>query len=407
MPDYLTIQDVANEMGVEYKTVYRLVTSGKLPSFRVGRVYRIRRQDLDRYIEEQIYGGDVRATPDEKLICSVCGATIPSVDLVGGFCQHPGCDEPICATCWGRGIRYCRAHQPSPEDKLAQAQADMRSGKVDRVVTALQARQREKAFISRFEKRIMGIAALQHPLTGELLKINNWESFHETGDESTRLLRALGVAFLERSVLAVTPVNERSRFVIKAGDLGRKHPKQGIVIDAQAISDIETLTKIGHVTTPTSLSELMAYLDTLEKEARELDAFYVVSLGATAGWSEESVKYISSSPKGDSYQHRLLAPLLVDLHHARLHYNTLDKRLQGFIDLFRLADEAEEVLRIKQWIEETIANDFRSGITLQEVADTLDVPIPLVLQAFQQLDQQTGFRQMSDKDVGPMLVVTD
>jgi len=407
MPDCLTIQDVANEMGVEYKTVYRLVTSGKLPSFRVGRVYRIRRQDLDRYIEEQIYGGDVRTVPDEKLICSVCGATIPSVDLVGGFCQYPGCDEPICATCWGRGIRYCRAHQPSPEDKLARARADLSAGKVDRVVTALQARQREKAFISRFEKRIMGIAALQHPLTGELLKVDDWEPFHETSDESSRLLQALGVAFLERSILAVTPVNERSFFVIKSGDLGRKRPKQGIVIEAQAISDIEAMTSAGYVTRPTSLSELMGHLEVREKEAHQLNAFYAVALGATAGWDEESIRYISASPQGTSYQHRLLAPLLVDLHQAQLHYNVLDQRLQGFVDLFRLADEAEEVLRIKQWIEETIVNDFRSGITLQEVSTTLDVPISLTLQAFQQLAAQPGFRQMTDDEVGPMLIVTD
>jgi excisionase family DNA binding protein len=407
MPDYLTIQDVADEMGVEYKTVYRLVTSGKLPSFRVGRVYRIRRQDLDRYIEEQIYGKDARAAPAEKLTCSVCGAVIPSIDLVGGFCQHPGCDEPICATCWGRGVRHCRTHQPSPEDKLSQARADMLTGKVDRVVTALQARQREKAFISRFEKRIMGIAALQHPLTGELLKIEAWEPFHETSDESARLLQALGVAFLERSILAVTPVNERSRFVIKPGDLGRKRPKQGIAIDVQAISDIEAMTSAGYASQPTPLSELMAHLEEREKEAHKLNAFYVVALGATAGWDEESIRYISASPQGTSYQHRLLAPLLVDLHQAQLHYNALDQRLQGFIDLFRLADEAEEVLRIRQWIEETIANDFRSGITLQEVAATLGVQPPLALEAFQQLANQPGFRQMTDKDAGPMLIVVD
>ncbi len=407
MSDYLTIQDVANEMGVEYKTVYRLVTSGKLPSFRVGRVYRIRREDLDRFIEEQIHSGHARAAPQEKLVCGVCGAAIPSIDLVGGFCQHPDCDEPICAEDWSRGVRYCRAHQPTPEDRLAQAQADLQAGKVDRVVTALQARQREKAFISRFEKRVMGIAALKHPLTGELLKIDAWEPFHETGDESERLLQALGVAFLEHAVLAVTPINQRSRFVIKAGDLGRRRPKQSIVIEAQAISDIESMTSLGYVTRPSTLPELMAQLEAREKEARRLNAFYVAAFAATAGWDQECIDYIVANPQGTSYQHRLLAPLLVDLHKAQLYYNELDTRLQGFIDLFRLADEAEEVLRIKQWIEETIANEFRSGMTLQEVATTLGVPTPLVLQAFQQLAQGDGFRQITDEEVGPMLLVVE
>jgi len=65
------------------------------------------------------------------------------------------------------------------------------------------------------------------------------------------------------------------------------------------------------------------------------------------------------------------------------------------------------VLRIRQWIEETIANDFRSGITLQEVAATLGVQPPLALEAFHQLANQPGFRQMTDKDAGPMLIVVD
>ena len=162
----------------------------------------------------------------------------------------------------------------------------------------------------------------------------------------------------------------------------------------------------GYVTRPSSLSELMIQLESREKDAQNLNAFYVIALGATAGWDEESIRYISASSRGTSYQHRLLAPLLVDMHKAQLHYNTLDQRLQGFIDLFRLADEAEEILHIKEWITETIANDFRSGVTLQEVAATLGVPAPLVLQAFQQLADQPGYRQMTDEKVGPMLVVT-
>ena len=404
MSNYLTIQDVAEEMDVEYKTVYRLVTSGKLPSFRVGRVYRIRRQDLNRYIEEQIYGSSARAQGDD-LHCGVCGAVIPNAELIGGNCQHANCDEPICATCWNQGEHYCREHQPTLKEKLARARAAKRAGKVDRVVSAIKARQREKAFISRFEKRMMGIAALQHPLTGELLKISDWEPFHETSDESARLLQALNVAFLERSVLASTPINEQSRFIIKPGDLGRKRPKRGIIIESKAISDIETMVREGSATKPTSLNELMLILNEREEEIRSHKAFYVLALGATAGWDEESIRYISASPQGTSYQNQLLVPVLVDLHQAQIYYNTLDKRLQGFINLFRLADKGEEVLRIKKWIQQTIDKDLRTGITQQEVVATLDVPAPLVAQAFKQLAAKAGYRQLHDKNAGPMLIV--
>lgn len=35
------------------KTVYRLVSEGKLPSFKVGGLWRFKREDLEAWIEEQ------------------------------------------------------------------------------------------------------------------------------------------------------------------------------------------------------------------------------------------------------------------------------------------------------------------------------------------------------------------
>jgi excisionase family DNA binding protein len=38
---------------VSNMTVYRLVQAGQLPAVRVGRSYRIREDDVDRYLSEQ------------------------------------------------------------------------------------------------------------------------------------------------------------------------------------------------------------------------------------------------------------------------------------------------------------------------------------------------------------------
>jgi excisionase family DNA binding protein len=49
----LTVGEVAGTMRVSNMTVYRLIKSGQLPAFRVGKNYRIRESDVSRYLTEQ------------------------------------------------------------------------------------------------------------------------------------------------------------------------------------------------------------------------------------------------------------------------------------------------------------------------------------------------------------------
>jgi len=51
--DILTIKEVADYLKVTERTLYRLAQEGKLPAFKVGGSWRFRREDLDRWIEEQ------------------------------------------------------------------------------------------------------------------------------------------------------------------------------------------------------------------------------------------------------------------------------------------------------------------------------------------------------------------
>lgn len=50
---FVTVSEVAGQLRVSNMTVYRLVQSGQLPAVRVGRSYRIRVDDVDRYLAEQ------------------------------------------------------------------------------------------------------------------------------------------------------------------------------------------------------------------------------------------------------------------------------------------------------------------------------------------------------------------
>ena len=57
----LTVSEVAATMRVSNMTVYRLIKSGQLPAIRVGKNFRIRESDVDKYLSER----SVKAEGDE------------------------------------------------------------------------------------------------------------------------------------------------------------------------------------------------------------------------------------------------------------------------------------------------------------------------------------------------------
>ena len=50
-PPILTVAEVACHLRVSETTIWRWCSSGKLPAFRVGRSWRVRRGDLDAIVE--------------------------------------------------------------------------------------------------------------------------------------------------------------------------------------------------------------------------------------------------------------------------------------------------------------------------------------------------------------------
>jgi len=49
----VTVAEVADQLRVSNMTVYRLVQAGSLPAVRIGRSYRIREDDVDKYLAER------------------------------------------------------------------------------------------------------------------------------------------------------------------------------------------------------------------------------------------------------------------------------------------------------------------------------------------------------------------
>jgi excisionase family DNA binding protein len=55
-PRNLRIERVAWELDVSRAHAYKLIASGEIPSFRIGKSRRVRKQDLDAYIKAQLEG---------------------------------------------------------------------------------------------------------------------------------------------------------------------------------------------------------------------------------------------------------------------------------------------------------------------------------------------------------------
>jgi excisionase family DNA binding protein len=113
---FLTIQQVAELLDLDYKTVYRMVVAGQLPAAKLGGSYRIRRADLDTFFEQQkVVGHAPRASIPavEPASCARCGRALRVPSLVGGKCRAEGCDLALCTKCWAeRDKRLCREHGP-------------------------------------------------------------------------------------------------------------------------------------------------------------------------------------------------------------------------------------------------------------------------------------------------------
>lgn len=53
MERYLTVQEVCKVLNITKMTVYGLIKSGELPSYRIGRAYKISPSDLEKFIKSK------------------------------------------------------------------------------------------------------------------------------------------------------------------------------------------------------------------------------------------------------------------------------------------------------------------------------------------------------------------
>jgi len=119
MEKLLSIEEVAEILGLEYKSIYRLIRNGDLPAARIGRVYRVNKADLAAFLErqkqvlhEETTGSKLAAQREVR--CGSCGERIVSELGIAGRCDV--CQAALCAECFGiNKIKQCSAHQEKEE----------------------------------------------------------------------------------------------------------------------------------------------------------------------------------------------------------------------------------------------------------------------------------------------------
>lgn len=108
--EFLSLEEVADFLGVTYQLIYKLVRSGEMPAARLGKLYRVSRRDLEAYLEKS-----KRDAASGGGVCAVCGTFYRSRGSLKNSCTADGCEEPICFDCWTRrNVRFCKKHEPEP-----------------------------------------------------------------------------------------------------------------------------------------------------------------------------------------------------------------------------------------------------------------------------------------------------
>lgn len=400
MAEFWSIKEAAAYLGVGYKTVYRLVRDGEIPAGKVGGVYRIRKEEVDAYFERQkreVLEQESESVSSEK--CAICLRLLSGKGDKGGICKDEACTLRICRACWeSEGLHFCPEHRPMRSEGLEDARRRLRAGEISVLVTALEAKQRELSFISRFDQKVHRIAKIRHPLLGEAIQPSRpWSGAHTHFDDSEWLLDLLRTGYLERGVEQEFPLNVVSRYSVPR----RKSGEPGLILEARVMSHLPALVRHGFDTRPATFAEVLGVLETYSEEAEEDETAYIVGVASTTGWTKEARDYIRASGSGRSFSHRLVLPCLVDLHHMAVVYNEADQRLTSFISLFGPYLPEDRMASVVEYMRRQLL--LYDSLSLSEVAEQMTVDLEIVRKAAKHLVDGGGFSMDEVEGIGSVI----
>jgi len=401
MGEFLTLEEAAERLGVEYKTIYRLVRSGDLPAGKIGRIYRIRQEDLDAFFERQKRQLSEQARTGlpaalEGKACGTCGRVLVSRLSVAGVCE--ACGRPICQACWAiRKVRHCAEHalpsapgegpvataratadstarlalRPGPESLAETIRRLREAGRP--VTTPIEAKAAEEGFVRAFAQRLEAIDELPDPLGKGRIILPLARVKHEL--KPTVAEAGTG------------PGNVVSRFRLRSGGWGR--PKAGLVLEARFLCRRDRLVAQGYDADPLGEVELAPLLTSLREAAQKDACYYAVLIGSPTGWDETAVGLVTRPNAGRAFRDRRVGVALQDLHADVAHLDRSDERLREFWPLLAPALFAGELGRCVSAVAALLSK--MDGVAADFAARALGLPLGWVRAAFTHLRQSGDY----------------
>ncbi len=388
---FLSIREASQYLGVEYKTLNRIVLSGKLPASKVGGVYRIKREDLDTYLDEQKLTTVRESFPS----CGRCHRLIRNPEMAAGRCKHANCEALLCRVCWAdERDRYCLEHKKSAELKLAEARQQLTKREISVLVTAAEAREKELNFIGSFDNRVQQLREVISPVDGQRLHIKSWQDVHEEYSEED----SVTVSYRDPAGItgrpAVLPRNLTSVYSLFND---RKAKQSGFAVEATVFSHTRAYGEDGFDTKPASHAELIWLLEQTISSAKNHGALHIVGIASPTGWTPEARESIAGERMARGFSSKYIAPCLIDLANNSLTVNSSDNRIKQFISVFLSYLDEEIIGQVMDFVEDKLLS--HDSQTLKEVVDATRTDTRLVREAFIRLKQK-GYTLSQLDDLG-------
>jgi len=407
-PELLKVSEAARLLGYHTRTIYRYIWSGVLQAVRVGGQYRIRRSDLQALValNDKPAGGNSSLfdieTQAGALKCAACRRLIKSSTQVGARCVIEGCTELICRECYDSGIRTCPRHTTSRESRLQSAQAMLQVGEVTALLRGSEARLREINFLNRIKTRLNEVATLAHPLSADLLNVENWDALLESRDERSRLMQITGKVILDASTLAQTPLNASLLYRVP-------HPRRAggppLQIHCRVLSHLEAYLEDGFDCSTFSAEDLTPILLEQSQPAAGERVFSLVVLAATTGWDESARQVIAGSKQiGQAFVTPDAFIYLYDMETGDLIFNRADERQSKYADLFQPLLPGEEAPDVIAAVKDLLLRQGHTSLTLSNALHQLPYTERAVRFAFERMAASGRYNLEETPDLGLAII---
>ncbi len=390
-PSLLSLTDAASALGMDCKTVYRLICAGKLPAIKRNGAYMIQQEDINQLEQcdlegESLTGMSVVVGTNEALRCGLCLRLIEVGTKVGGACVHEGCEEILCDLCWHpSGAQLCHRHLPTREQRYEAARREWAAGRLPVLVSACEARQCELNFINRFEHKVCQVITQIDPVGGAIFHNPTWDT------ASSSLMPVSSDA----DGPTVLPINARSAYSLR---------NAAIRMEARVLSRLERYGVDGFDTKPLGTKDLLEHLaDAIHIAVSCPSAcVYVLGLASLTGWAQEAVDYVTSPEPGQPFFHPVVMPYLADLASGRVHRNLQDLRLNPFAALFSSGLPEEEIRATMRAVRDALLR--HESVTLSQAIAETGSAQDFAQQAFKRLATNGSFVVTDTPEFG--LVIT-